>query len=116
LQGGLDFASPAHTRAASVWALRGAIIAAVLALWEVVAESGWLFRDVVPTLPVIGRALARVLVDAGFYSNLAVTAAEIVASLAIGGIAGVAVGLLLGANRFVARAYEGFIYYLGPTP
>jgi ABC-type nitrate/sulfonate/bicarbonate transport system permease component len=36
----LDFASPARNRAASVWALRIAIIAAVLALWELVAESG----------------------------------------------------------------------------
>jgi ABC-type nitrate/sulfonate/bicarbonate transport system permease component len=115
-RGWVDFASPARNRAASVWALRTGIIAVVLVLWEVVAESGWLFRDVVPTLPVIGRAIARVLVDAGFYSNLAVTAAEILASLAIGGIAGVAVGLVLGGSPFMARAYEGFIYYLGPTP
>ena len=95
-------------------ALRAAIIAAVLALWEIVAESGWLFRDVVPTLPVIGRAIARVLGDAGFYSNLAVTAAEIVASLAIGGIAGVAVGLLLGGSQFLSRAYE--VVHLLPRP
>jgi len=115
-RGWVDFASPARNRAASVWALRAAIIAVVLLLWEIVAESGWLFRDVVPTLPVIGRAIARVLADAGFYSNLAVTAGEILASLAIGGVAGVVVGLVLGGSPFMARAYEGFIYYLGPTP
>jgi ABC-type nitrate/sulfonate/bicarbonate transport system permease component len=112
----VDFASPARNRLRSVWALRVAIIAAVLAIWEVVAESGWLFRDVVPTVPVIARAVARLLADGSFYSNLAVTGAEIVAALAIGGIAGLVAGLVLGGNRFLARAYEGFIYYLGPTP
>ena len=112
----MDVASPARDRPASVWALRAVIIVAVLALWEVVAESGWLFRDVVPTLPVIGRAIAKLLTDGAFYSNLALTAGEIAASLAIGGIAGILVGLLLGGSPFLARAYEGFIYYLGPTP
>jgi ABC-type nitrate/sulfonate/bicarbonate transport system permease component len=112
----VDFASPARNRLRSIWALRVAIIAAVLAIWEVVAESGWLFRDVVPTVPVIARAVARLLADGSFYSNLAVTGAEIVAALAIGGIAGLVAGLVLGGNRFLARAYEGFIYYLGPTP
>ena len=112
----VDFASPASDRLRSVWMLRLAIIAAVLVVWEVVARSGWLFRDVVPTLPVIARAIARLVTDATFYSNLAVTAAEIVAALAIGGLAGMAVGLALGGNRFLAQAYEAFIYYLGPTP
>ena len=103
-------------RALRVWALRAAIVAVVLAMWEVVAESGWLFRDVVPTLPVIARAILRMLGDAVFYANLGITAGEIAAALAIGGLAGVAAGLVLGASRFLSRAFEGFIYYLGPTP
>jgi ABC-type nitrate/sulfonate/bicarbonate transport system permease component len=36
--------------------------------------------------------------------------------MAIGGAAGLAVGILLGANRFLSRAYESLLYYLGPTP
>ncbi len=112
----VDFAAPARNRAPQVWALRVAIIVVVLATWEVVARSGWLFRDVVPTLPVIARAVVKLLGQGAFYGNLAVTGGEILASLAIGGVAGVAVGLLLGSSRFLARAYEGFIYYLGPTP
>ena len=103
-------------RALRVWALRAAIVAVVLAMWEVVAESGWLFRDVVPTLPVIARAILRMLGDAVFYANLGITAAEIAAALAIGGLAGLVAGLVLGASRFLSRAFEGFIYYLGPTP
>jgi ABC-type nitrate/sulfonate/bicarbonate transport system permease component len=100
----------------SVWALRALLVATLLVLWEGVARSGWLFRDVVPTLAVIARAVARLLASGDFYANLAVTLGEIAAALAIGGAAGMAVGLLLGANRFLSRAYEAFVYYLGPTP
>jgi ABC-type nitrate/sulfonate/bicarbonate transport system permease component len=106
----------APDRAVRVWGLRAAIVAVVLATWEVVAESGWLFRDVVPTLPVIARAIVRMLGDAAFYANLGVTGAEIAAALAIGGLAGVVTGLVLGASPFLSRAFEAFIYYLGPTP
>ena len=112
----VDFAAPARAQPLRVWALRAAIVAALLAIWESVARSGWLFQDVVPTLPVIARAVLRMLSDPAFYQNLKVTAAEIAAALAIGGGAGMAIGLLLGTSRFLSRAYEAFIYYLGPTP
>jgi NitT/TauT family transport system permease protein len=96
--------------------LRAAIVVALLVGWEALAASGLLYRDVVPSLAAIGRALARVLGHPDFYGNLGVTAAEIGAALAIGGCLGLAVGILLGANRFAARAYESLIHYLGPTP
>ena len=96
--------------------LRIAIVLGVLAVWEFLAHSGWLYRDVIPSLQSIGRALAALLANPNYYFNLGVTAAEIGVALAIGGMAGLAVGLLLGANRFLARAFEPYLYYLGPTP
>ena len=41
--------------------LRVAIILAVLAIWEFLAHSGWLYRDVVPSLFAIGKALYELL-------------------------------------------------------
>ena len=99
-----------------MWALRIAIIVVVLAAWEGLAVSGWLFRDVVPPLATIAGALGKVLVSADFHRNLGVTLSEIGVALLIGGSAGIAVGILLGANRFLAQAYEAIVYYLGPTP
>ncbi|HTP99431.1 MAG TPA: ABC transporter permease [Casimicrobiaceae bacterium] len=99
-----------------VWWLRAAVITVVLAAWEAVAASGLLFRDVVPSLASIGRAMGRVLGGVEFYVNFAATAGEIGAALLIGGLAGLVVGIALGANRFLAWAYEPFVYYLGPTP
>jgi ABC-type nitrate/sulfonate/bicarbonate transport system permease component len=118
--------------------LRVAIIVAVLLVWEGLALSGWLYRDVVPRLEVIAVALWNLLtlrdqmvhidysrLSAGFvfdveipqfYGHLWVTAKEIGAGLAIGGLSGLLAGLVLGANRLLGRAYEAYLYYLGPTP
>ena len=51
-----------------------------------------------------------------FYWHLYVTISEVAIALLIGGTTGLAVGLLLGANPFLASAFERFLYYLGPTP
>ena len=38
--------------------LRIGIVAAILVIWELLAASGLLYRDVVPSLLAIGKALA----------------------------------------------------------
>jgi NitT/TauT family transport system permease protein len=96
--------------------LRLVIILSVLAGWEFLAHSGWLYRDVVPSLLSIGRELMALLTSGNYYFNLGVTAGEVGSALLIGGLSGITVGILLGANRFLARAFEPYLYYLGPTP
>jgi ABC-type nitrate/sulfonate/bicarbonate transport system permease component len=98
------------------WLLRGAIVAAILAAWEALSASGLLFRDVVPSLGAIVAAIGRLVAAPDFYANLGVTALEVAAAMIIGGVAGVVVGIVLGANRFLSRAFESLLLYLGPTP
>lgn len=100
----------------AVTLLRAAIVLGTLAIWEFLAHSGWLYRDVVPSLLAIARALAALLSHADYYFNLGVTLYEIGVAMAIGGLTGLIAGLVLGGNRFLARAYEAYLYYLGPTP
>jgi ABC-type nitrate/sulfonate/bicarbonate transport system permease component len=114
--GRLRQAAVAAPMISPVTLLRAAIILSVLAIWEFLSHSGWLYRDVVPSLISIGEALGQLLAQPNYYYNLGVTAAEIGAAVAIGGISGMAVGLLLGANRFLSKAFENYLYYLGPTP
>jgi len=106
---------PQRERARVLW-LRVCIVAGVLLAWQALAMSGLLFRDVVPSLAAIAIALAKLLGNAEFYRNLALTLSEIGLALVIGGVGGLFVGLLLGANPFLARAFEPYVYYLGPTP
>ena|SRR5665213_557032 len=114
--GRLTKARPAARALSPVTLVRAAIILALLAIWELLSRSGWLYRDVVPSLLRIGQALGALLFHADFYRHLGITAAEIGGALAIGGLSGIAAGILLGANRFLSRAYEPYLYYLGPTP
>jgi NitT/TauT family transport system permease protein len=102
--------------ASPVTLLRIALIAAVLIGWEALSASGLLFRDVVPSLGAIAAALTALLLDGSFYWHLGVTGFEIAVALVIGGLSGLAVGLALGANRLLGKAFEPYLYYLGPTP
>ncbi len=110
--------------------LRIAILLTLLAIWEAVAASGILLRDVVPSTLTIGKALVELLFQPdlkvsllghdltipAFYWHLYVTIYEVVTALLIGGSTGLAIGIALGANPFLARAFERYLYYLGPTP
>jgi NitT/TauT family transport system permease protein len=103
-------------RLGPVTSLRIMIIVAVLVGWEALAASGLLYRDVVPSLLAIGTALLATLRDPAFYSHLGITAYEIGIAMLIGGLSGLAVGIALGGSKFLSRAYEAYLYYLGPCP
>ena len=112
----MSAAAPLPVAARGIAKLRLAIVLVVLAAWEALSASGLLFRDVIPSLLKIGAALGTLLACADFYGNLGVTAGEISVALLIGGTAGLAVGITLGANRFLSHAFESLLLYLGPTP
>ena len=94
--GRLKAARPLAPWAHPVMLVRVAIILAVLVIWEGLAFSGLLYPD--------------------YYWNLWVTGYEIGIALLLGGISGLVVGLALGANKLLSRAFEAYLYYLGPTP
>lgn len=97
-------------------ALRVAIAFSILVAWELLARSGLLFQDVVPSLVKIIAALSAVLASGSYYWHLGWTGLEVGAAVTIGGLSGLVVGLVLGGSRLLGRAYEPYIYYLGPTP
>ncbi len=103
--GRLRAARPLARWAHPVTLVRIAIILAVLVIWEAVAASGLLYRDVVPRLGVIAAAMWKLLSTPDYYWHLWVTGYEIAIGLALGGITGLVVGLALGANRLLSKAY-----------
>jgi NitT/TauT family transport system permease protein len=116
-----DIGRLTRARAAAPWLtpvtlVRAVIVLFVLVIWQLTAISGLLYGDVVPTLPIVGAALIKLLSSRDFYWNLWVTIDEIAIGLAIGGLSGLVAGLVIGANKFIAKAFEPYLYYLGPTP
>jgi ABC-type nitrate/sulfonate/bicarbonate transport system permease component len=105
-----------QAQASHVAIIRAAIVATVVALWEAASASGLFYRDVIPSLLSIGRALGVLALSADFYRHLAVSLLEVGEALAIGGLLGIVVGLVLGGSRFLSHAFEHYLYYLGPTP
>ena len=71
--GQLKAAAPFAAWVRPVTLVRIAIILAVLVIWEAVAASGLLYRDVVPRLPIIGAAIWKLLSTRDFYWHLWVT-------------------------------------------
>jgi len=109
-------ARPARSWLTPVVRLRAAIVLGVLVVWQLLAVSRLFYSDVVPTLNTVAEALAKLLASGDFYWNLWVTIDEIALGLAIGGVCGLIAGLIIGGNKFVAAAFERYLYYLGPTP
>ncbi len=112
----LDLESgPAPSRSA-VLGVRIVFAIVVIAIWEAISASGLFFGDVVPSLVKILASMWRLLIQDAFWTNLQVTALEILVALGIGAAAGIACGIILGANGFLRKAYEPFMYYFSPTP
>src|SRR5262245_31848023 len=93
-----------------VTAVRIFIVVTVLLCWEALAQSGLLYRDVVPSLIRIVRALYQTLIDPTFYFHLYTTFYQIAVAMVIGGVSGLAVGIALGGSKLMQRAYEPLLY------
>jgi ABC-type nitrate/sulfonate/bicarbonate transport system permease component len=93
-----------------------ATLLALWAIWEAVAASGLLYKGVIPSSVAILGALARMLATGPFWTDCAVTVGEVVVATAIGGAAGIAVGVVVGGSRFLAATFEPYLNSLAATP
>jgi ABC-type nitrate/sulfonate/bicarbonate transport system permease component len=89
---------------------------ALLALWELVARSGLLYQDVVPSLLKIAKAFGLMLIDPITWKHFAVSAWEIGAGLTIGYILGVLFGLVAGTRRFFGTAVAPYVDGIATAP
>ena len=99
-----------------ILAVRLATLVGIALLWEAAARSGLFYKDVVPSLHAVARALLRQIGGAELYHNLTVTGLEVVAGFVIAFTFGVAFGILFGARRFLGRIMEPYINALATTP
>jgi NitT/TauT family transport system permease protein len=116
VEAGLNGATPFVSRLMPAWRLQFVTLLAIWGFWEAMAASGLFYKGVVPSLFAVVAALARLLADPQFWFNLSVTGMEIGFAFAMGGGAGILIGLLLGGNRFLGAAFEPYLAALAATP
>ncbi len=96
--------------------IRVITIVVAIAIWELLARSGWFYQDVIPPIWQIAYALFEELISAGFWHDLGVTLEEHVVGFTVGSALAITAGIALGANPFVRRAAEPYLNALGSTP
>ncbi len=91
-----------------IWLLRTILLAAFLAVWE--AAGGRLVSLFFISRPsLIAAKFWTILIDGTLLRHMAVTTGEAVAGFIIGGLAGAALGLVLGRSRLLAETLDPFI-------
>ena len=96
--------------------IRIVTLVVILAVWELVARSGLLYQDVVPSLLKISAAFVRMLFESQTWKHFAVSAWEIGAGLTIGYVLGVLFGLAAGTRRFFGAAVAPYVDGIATAP
>ena len=96
--------------------IRAVTLALLIIGWDILARSGLLLRDVVPSLVTIIASMGKLIINPLFYSNLSITSFEVIMALAIGSVLGIICGIIIGSSAFLSAAFEPYIYYMSPTP
>lgn len=99
-----------------VLATQVALTAVVLGIWQLGGVQGWL-DHVAFSKP---SDIAMQIVDWGRHGyilgDVVVTMSETLAGLAIGAVLGIALGVVMAANRFIGRVFEPLLVLLNSIP
>jgi len=108
-------AAPRPTRT-RIMLTRVVTVIAVALAWEIVARSGLLYQEVVPSLGKVAMAFVTLLAAPATYHHLGVTAWEVLTGFALGFLAGVAFGVPMGARRLFGDAVGPYVDGLATAP
>jgi len=98
-----------------VWLIRFVLLASFLALWEI--TSGWLFRPFFISSPSAVLITFWKWVESGrLFYHAGITVIEAFTGFALGGLAGMTVGIVLGQSRTLADILDPFIMIFYSLP
>jgi len=103
-------------RGATLVLVRLALLAAVLALWEVLPRSGIVNPMLLPPLSDVLRALGQTLVRGDVHAAMGVTAAEVVVAFMIAVPLGAALGVLSAENAYFGDIFRPMLFYVFSVP
>ena len=103
--------------AAPRWTSRFIVVWVVfVAVWEMLVRSGLYSGLFMPAPSAIVMSLGRMIGNGTLFGHLAATMTRIAVGLAIGGIAGVVLGLAMGASSRLRHALDPLVAALHPIP
>ncbi|HEY0258431.1 MAG TPA: ABC transporter permease [Lacisediminihabitans sp.] len=107
---------PASRRRTLLVFLQVAIVVAFLAVWQWGATGGWISTFLFSSPEQIISVLAQNITTGELWTDMGVTAQEVLIGFAVGAVGGSALGLLLWYSRFVADLSAPFITAIGSIP
>jgi NitT/TauT family transport system permease protein len=93
-----------------------ATLVALLAIWELADDIGWINPLVAPPPSAIAGSFAMLLGDEGLIPRFLQTFAEALAAAGLAVVVGVPIGWFLHSQRWAASAYETWIASIASAP
>lgn len=103
-------------RGSSVVIVRIAILAALLAAWEVLPRAGIVNPMLLPPLSDVLATLMDILGRGDVQEAMVVTAAEVVVAFLIAVPLGAAIGILLAENAYAGEIFRPMLFYVFSIP
>lgn len=97
-------------------AIRLGTVAGLIALWAVIARSGLVLDTVLPPPSDVLVSFVRLFGSDTLAADLYASTYEIGVGFAIGAVAAIAFGSLLGTSGYLYQLFEPLIYYFGAVP
>lgn len=96
--------------------IQGVTCLAAVALWEILGETGLIWRGLVPPASSILRSSWEMIASGLFFVHLKVTLYEVGVGFLVASLVGIVLGVALGSRQMLGQVFEPLIYYFAAVP
>ncbi len=92
------------------------LVVGTVVVWEAAAQAHLVNPRLLPPASTVGQHIVTFLTDPKILRHLWVTASRVLTAFVLVTPLGVALGLLLGENEYLGRAFRPFFYFVASVP
>ncbi|EKM0532991.1 aliphatic sulfonate ABC transporter permease SsuC [Cronobacter turicensis] len=107
------------TSASQKWLLRAApwvVPVGIIAVWQLASQTGWLSTRILPSPESVVETFWRLTASGELWQHLAISSWRALVGFSIGGLIGLALGLISGLSRWGERLLDSSIQMLRNVP
>lgn len=107
------------TRASQKWLQRAApwvLPVGIIAVWQLASQTGWLSTRILPSPESVVETFWRLTASGELWQHLAISSWRALVGFSIGGLIGLALGLISGLSRWGERLLDSSIQMLRNVP